>query len=157
MQRIARTAEQGTSRNSDLNLILWDLAQQSYLNESSRLAQVVQEEMNRATGVLSRGVKQAPFRVLVGATMPAALVEVGFISNPDEEKKLTDGAFQDTLVAALTRGSRDTRTNTRFGWVWPHRRQPPRPRRWPSAQSGGTTPPPSTASPSPARADRPGA
>ncbi|MEO8215702.1 MAG: N-acetylmuramoyl-L-alanine amidase [Acidobacteriota bacterium] len=95
---------QGRQGNSELNLILWDLAQQSYLNESSRLAQVVQEEMNQATGVLSRGVKQAPFKVLVGATMPAALVEVGFISNPDEEKKLTDGAFQDTLVAALTKG-----------------------------------------------------
>src|SRR5204863_9840597 len=67
---------------SDLKLILWDLAQQTYLDESSRFAQAIQEEMNAATGVANRGVKQAPFKVLVGATMPAALVEVGFISNP---------------------------------------------------------------------------
>ncbi len=87
---------------SDLKLMLWDLAQQDYLNESSRLAQAVQEEMNRITGVQSRGVKQAPFKVLVGATMPAALVEVAFITNPDEESKIKSDAFQKTVVDALT-------------------------------------------------------
>jgi N-acetylmuramoyl-L-alanine amidase len=88
--------------SSDLKLMLWDLAQQEYLNESSRLAQAVQEEMNRITGVQSRGVKQAPFKVLVGATMPAALVEVAFITNPDEESKIKSDAFQKTVVDALT-------------------------------------------------------
>jgi N-acetylmuramoyl-L-alanine amidase len=51
--------------------------------------------------VQSRGVKQAPFKVLVGATMPAALVEVGFISNPDEEAKLQTDAFQSNVANAL--------------------------------------------------------
>ena len=88
--------------SADLKLILWDLAQQQYLNESSRFAQAVQEEMNRATGVQSRGVKQAPFKVLVGATMPAALVEVAFITNPDEETKLKSEAFQKVVVDAIT-------------------------------------------------------
>ncbi|HSY52277.1 MAG TPA: N-acetylmuramoyl-L-alanine amidase [Thermoanaerobaculia bacterium] len=88
--------------SSDLKLMLWDLAQQEYLNESSRLAQAVQEEMNRITGVQSRGVKQAPFKVLVGATMPAALVEVAFITNPDEEARIKSDAFQKTVVDALT-------------------------------------------------------
>jgi N-acetylmuramoyl-L-alanine amidase len=88
--------------SSDLKLMLWDLAQQEYLNESSRLAQAVQEEMNRITGVQNRGVKQAPFKVLVGATMPAALVEVAFITNPDEESKIKSDAFQKTVVDALT-------------------------------------------------------
>jgi hypothetical protein len=46
-------------------------------------------------------VKQAPFRVLKGATMPAVLVELGFINNPDEEKKLQDSAYRDQLVDAL--------------------------------------------------------
>lgn len=87
---------------SDLKLILWDLAQQEYLNESSRFAQAIQEEMNRITGVQSRGVKQAPFKVLTGATMPAALVEVGFITNPDEEAKLKSDDFQKLVVDALT-------------------------------------------------------
>jgi N-acetylmuramoyl-L-alanine amidase len=87
---------------SDLKLMLWDLAQQEYLNESSRLAQAVQEEMNRITGIQSRGVKQAPFKVLVGATMPAVLVEVAFITNPDEEAKIKSDEFQKTVVDALT-------------------------------------------------------
>jgi len=93
----------GPAASSDLKLMLWDLAQQEYLNESSRLAQAVQEEMNRITGIQSRGVKQAPFKVLVGATMPAALVEVAFITNPDEESKIKSDTFQATVVEALTK------------------------------------------------------
>lgn len=89
--------------SADLKLILWDLAQQEYLHESSRFAQDIQEELNQATGVQNRGVKQAPFKVLVGATMPAALVEVGFISNPDEEARLQKEDFQDVIVAAIER------------------------------------------------------
>src|SRR4051812_50138157 len=58
--------------------------------------------MNRITGIQSRGVKQAPFKVLVGATMPAALVHVAFITNPDEEAKIKSDAFQKTAVDALT-------------------------------------------------------
>jgi N-acetylmuramoyl-L-alanine amidase len=87
--------------SGDLKLILWDLAQQEYLKESSRLAEVVQEEMCKAMGVENRGVKQAPFKVLVGATMPAALIEVGFISNPEEEARLKDEKYQETILAAL--------------------------------------------------------
>jgi len=97
-------ARPATSANpsADLKLILWDLAQQEYLNESSKLATDIQEEMNRITGVSNRGVKQAPFRVLVGATMPAALVEVAFITNAEEEKRINSEAFQKTVVDALT-------------------------------------------------------
>lgn len=87
--------------SSDLKLILWDLAQQEYLKESSTFAETVQTQMNLLAGIQNRGVKQAPFKVLVGATMPAALVEVGFISNPDDEAKLKDPAFQEQLADAL--------------------------------------------------------
>jgi N-acetylmuramoyl-L-alanine amidase len=96
------TPAAGGSPSSDLKMILWDLAQQEYLNESSKLATDIQEEMNRITGVTNRGVKQAPFRVLVGATMPAALVEVAFITNAEEEKRINSDAFQKTVVDALT-------------------------------------------------------
>ena len=89
------------SSSPDISLILWDLAQQDYIKESSRFAEVVQDEMNHLNNVQNRGVKQAPFRVLVGATMPAALVEVGFISNPDEETKLRDEKYQSTLASTL--------------------------------------------------------
>ena len=107
--------------SDDLKLILWDLAQQQYLHESSRFASAVQEELNKATGVENRGVKQAPFKVLVGATMPAALVEVGFITNPDEESKLQTDAFQSLMVDALTRAVARYKTEyeTRIGLVQP--------------------------------------
>ena len=102
VENASAKASGAATSTSDLKLILWDLAQQEYLNESSRFAQDVQEEMNRVTHVQSRGVKQAPFKVLVGATMPAALVEVAFISNPDEEAKLKTDEFIDSVVTALT-------------------------------------------------------
>lgn len=106
---------------SDLKLILWDLAQQAYIEESSRFATTIQEEMNAASSIVNRGVKQGPFKVLVGATMPAALVELGFISNPEEEAKLQSEAFQNAMVAALTRAVERYKTayETRIGVIQP--------------------------------------
>ena len=48
-----------------------------------------------------RAIQQAPFRVLVGANMPAVLVEMGFISNPEQEKQLASESFQTSIVQAL--------------------------------------------------------
>jgi N-acetylmuramoyl-L-alanine amidase len=87
----------------DLELILWDLAQTHHLLESQRFAAMIQGELNQTLQLRDRGVKQAPFRVLNGAAMPAVLVELGFISNPDEEKKLQDAAYRAELTASLTR------------------------------------------------------
>jgi len=89
---------------SDLALILWDMAQAAHLEESSALASRIQEELAVTRGAEGRGVKQAPFRVLVGASMPAVLVEVAFISNAEEEKLLLSDAFQAKVAAALTKG-----------------------------------------------------
>jgi N-acetylmuramoyl-L-alanine amidase len=86
-----------------LDLILWDLAQNQYLAESSALAEAVQREMNQLIGTRDRGVRQAPFRVLMGATMPAILVEVGFVTNSDEERMLKQEGYLDRIVHALTR------------------------------------------------------
>ena len=87
----------------DLELILWDLAQAHHMAESQRFANMIQGELNQTLQLRDRGVKQAPFRVLMGATMPAVLVELGFLSNPEEEKKLQDPAYRDQLVDALAR------------------------------------------------------
>ncbi len=86
-----------------LQLILWDLAQSYHLAESQRFANLVQEELNLAIGLRDRGVKQAPFRVLMGAMMPAVLVELGFLSNPEEEAKLLTPTYLSELVDALVR------------------------------------------------------
>jgi N-acetylmuramoyl-L-alanine amidase len=89
---------------SDVSLILWDMAQAEHLEESSALATRLQEELADVTGSQGRGIKQAPFRVLVGAAMPAVLVEVGFISNAEEERLLTSDEYQSRVVSALVRG-----------------------------------------------------
>ena len=100
----AGTTSDATAQESqeDLELILWDLAQSHHMAESQRFANLIQGELNRTLQLRDRGVKQAPFRVLMGATMPAVLVELGFISNPEEEKKLQDPAYRAQLVDALT-------------------------------------------------------
>jgi N-acetylmuramoyl-L-alanine amidase len=87
----------------DLDLLLWDLAQNRHLARSSALAEAIQGQMNALVGTRDRGVRQAPFRVLMGATMPAVLVEVGFISNPDESERLRDALYQDRIVESLAR------------------------------------------------------
>ena len=93
--------EEGVKANSSLEMILWDLAQSAFLKESSALAEIIQENLNEALGINNRGIKQAPFRVLMGATMPAVLVEIGFITNPDEERRLRDASFKDRLATAI--------------------------------------------------------
>jgi N-acetylmuramoyl-L-alanine amidase len=93
-----------TAGGADLALILWDMAQAEHLEESSSLAARIQEELASVTGGPARGMKQAPFRVLVGAAMPAALVEIAFISNPEEEKLLAADAFQSKVAAAILKG-----------------------------------------------------
>lgn len=92
---------------SALDLILWDLAQAEVLNESARFALAVQRRLNALLGSKDRGVKQAPFVVLTGATMPAVLVEVGFLSNPDETRLLEDPDYQQRLAEALALGIED--------------------------------------------------
>jgi len=90
----------------DLDLILWDLAQNQHLAASERLAEIIQADFNRLLDVTTRGVKQAPFRVLIGVNAPAVLVEVAFITNPDEEKRLGSEEFRrqtaETLAGSLT-------------------------------------------------------
>jgi len=100
----ASGAAGGGAPSSDVALILWDMAQAEHLEESSSLASRIQDELAEVTGSERRGVKQAPFRVLVGAAMPAVLVEVAFISNSEEEKLLVSDAYQSRIAAAVVRG-----------------------------------------------------
>lgn len=84
-----------------VDLILWEMAQAQHLNESARLAQTIEGEMRARVPMSPRAIQQAPFRVLVGANMPAVLVETGFITNPAEEKRLNAPDYQSQLVNAL--------------------------------------------------------
>ncbi|CAG1064539.1 N-acetylmuramoyl-L-alanine amidase [uncultured bacterium] len=88
----------------DLKDILLDMASTRSHHESSTLAEAVHMSMLGKAGREGRGVKQARFTVLVGATMPAVLVEVGFISNPSEEKWLSSRKDQELAARAIADG-----------------------------------------------------
>jgi N-acetylmuramoyl-L-alanine amidase len=102
-ENVAPAAAPGIEANADLDFILWDLAQSAHITESSRLAEAIQTQLNVVSRTENRGIKQAPFRVLAGATMPAVLVEVGFISHPEEEKQLRTAAFQESVAVAIAK------------------------------------------------------
>ncbi|MFZ0133379.1 MAG: N-acetylmuramoyl-L-alanine amidase [Desulfobacterales bacterium] len=104
--------ENATSTNniSDLEKILFSLMHYSKINESSRLAVTVQDTLTAhldRTGysqIKNKGVKQAPFYVLLGAQMPSILVETSFISNPRECKRLLDPKYQERLCEGIVTG-----------------------------------------------------
>ena len=100
--------ENGTSLKevTDLELILFDLMANSKINESSRLAAEIQRALvGRLTGqfedVRDLGVRQGPFYVLLGATMPSVLVETAFISHPREERRLASANFHEHAAEAI--------------------------------------------------------
>ncbi len=109
--RVAAMENATSTKNiSDLQSILSDLMQNAKINESSRLAGYVQSSMvghlknRRYSRIKDKGVKQAPFYVLLGAQMPAVLVETSFISNPRECKRLTLPIYQERLCEAIIKG-----------------------------------------------------
>ncbi|HUP89969.1 MAG TPA: N-acetylmuramoyl-L-alanine amidase [Longimicrobiales bacterium] len=83
--------------------LLTDLKNEWFQRASNDFAEVIQRELAPFHPGPSRGVKQAGFRVLVGAVMPAVLVEIAFISNPDEARLLGTSAFQEKIAYSLAR------------------------------------------------------
>jgi N-acetylmuramoyl-L-alanine amidase len=73
-------------------------------DNDKKLATELQTNIVSAIGLTDRGVKQANFAVLRESEMPAALIETAFISNPEEEKLLTDPVFQQKVAMAVTKG-----------------------------------------------------
>jgi N-acetylmuramoyl-L-alanine amidase len=84
-----------------IDLILWETAQARYLEQSASLAGFIEQSMRGRVDMSPRAVQQAPFRVLVGANMPAALVEIGYLSNADQETQIASAAYQDLVALAL--------------------------------------------------------
>ena len=85
------------------DLIQATIAQSAFASKSEQFASMVQKEIKKRVQSKDRGVKQAGFYVLMGASMPNVLVELGFISNPSEEKKLRSPQYRDQLATAIYR------------------------------------------------------
>lgn len=108
--RVAALENATSTKNiSDLDSILQDLMQNAKVSESSRLASYVQQAVlaqvkKKYRRIKSKGVKQAPFYVLLGAEMPSILVETAFISNPTECKRLTTPAYRKAICQGIVAG-----------------------------------------------------
>jgi len=103
--------ENGTTleKVSVLQAVLFDLMANYKLNDSAHLADEVQKSLHKKAqtgypGVKNLGVKQGPFYVLVGATMPSILVETAFVSNERDEAKLKDPQYQDLTAEGILSG-----------------------------------------------------
>ena len=88
----------------ELDALVGRILKESKSTESRRLAELIQTQLTSGKQVRNRGVKHAPFVVLIGTKVPAVLVEVGFISNPTEGKKLTTKAYQRQLATSIAKG-----------------------------------------------------
>ena len=96
-----------TGRSEIVRTMLWDLAQAEFQIESSRLAETVLDSMSQALRIPNRGIKQAGFYVLGGAAMPAILVEIGFVTNPKEARRLREPKYRDEIARAIFTGLAD--------------------------------------------------
>ncbi|MFW2455470.1 N-acetylmuramoyl-L-alanine amidase [Methyloversatilis discipulorum] len=85
---------------------LLDLSQTATMNDSMKLGRAVLGELGGVNTLHKPHVEQAGFAVLKAPDIPSILVETAFISNPEEEKRLTDDAYQDKLADAILRGIR---------------------------------------------------
>ena len=86
----------------EVALVEWELAQAAHLDESNAFAGIVDQKLRTTAGLPSVALQRAPMRNLAGTNMPAVLVEMGYLSNTDEEHLLTTGEFQNGIAIALT-------------------------------------------------------
>ncbi|MGB9824271.1 MAG: N-acetylmuramoyl-L-alanine amidase family protein [Candidatus Hydrothermia bacterium] len=96
--------EKNVNNNNILTMILGDMAQYEFLKESQDLAYFIQESLVNSSFSVDRGVKQAGFYVLQGVYAPSILVELGFLTNRDEARRLTDSRYQEKLADAIVDG-----------------------------------------------------
>ena len=101
---VIKFEERTDNRYKDLsgeNLIMATMAQSVFMKESEELAAMIQEEMAKKIKSKNRGVKQAGFHVLIGASMPNILIEAGYLTNRNEEKNLRNAKYRQTIANCI--------------------------------------------------------
>ena len=93
----------------ELQDLVKKIALKEKIEESREFASNVQQALHtglstRSTGMRDRGVKKAPFVVLIGANMPSILAEISFVSNPSDERKLETSEYRQRIAESLYRG-----------------------------------------------------
>jgi N-acetylmuramoyl-L-alanine amidase len=90
-------------RNQNLP-VLWNRAQSQHQEKSRILANLIHFNLSALSAVEESQVQSAPLLVLQGANMPAILIEIGYLTNPSDEKKLTDQGFLTDFARAIRKG-----------------------------------------------------
>lgn len=101
--RFEEDHEQRYAHLTDENFILVSMAHSVYARYSEQFADILQNKMVENTTVNNRGIRQAGFYVLVGASMPSVLFEVGYLSNAEEERFLASTQGQQQIAEAIFR------------------------------------------------------
>jgi len=96
-----------SSEHSDSKEILKDMARNKYLNDSVKLAQLIQKNMDKVFPRKSRGLRDSAIPSLEGLSIPAVVVEIGFATNPEDRKKILDEKTQEAIAHALCKSIRD--------------------------------------------------
>ena len=86
----------------EVALVEWQLAQAAHLDGSNAFAGIVEQRLRTTGGMPSVALQRAPMRSIAGANMPALLIEMGYLSNPEEEQLLRSNEFQNGIALALT-------------------------------------------------------
>ncbi len=131
---------QGFDPNSAESYIMFEYMQDKNMENSVRLAKLIQNNVCSTAGRANKGVHQAGFLVLRETSMPSVLIELGFISTPDEERQLNDKAVQDKFARALLAAFQAYRSSTTSTIIAPIESDSPAP----------IPPAPSSATPTPA-------
>jgi len=88
----------------EIEIIPWEMAQARYIDQSAAFARAVEAALRDRVPMSPRALQQAPLRVLVGVNMPAVLVELGFLTNAQQEQQLLADDHQSVLAQALVDG-----------------------------------------------------
>ena len=85
----------------DIELVPWNFAQMRFIRQSAEAARLLEGSLRERVPLVTPAVASAPFRVLESANMPALLIEVGYLSNPSQEKQLANSDFQTVFSQAV--------------------------------------------------------
>ena len=86
----------------EFSLVEWELAQAAHVQDSAALAGLIEQKLRGSANLETVSVQKSRLRALAGANMPAVLIEMGYLSNPDEDKRLLSTDFQTNVALALT-------------------------------------------------------
>jgi len=85
----------------DIELVPWDLAQTRHIDQSTAFAAILEQHLRGHVPIADTPVDRAPLRVLESPNMPAVLVELGYLTNAEQEKLITGDTFQNAFVQAV--------------------------------------------------------